>query len=128
MATNTPDEEKKVKKSNKHVHSTEINSLQQRIMVAEKELKKLGVYYDYPEDVNEKDDRQLKFRVMRTKGNTKNQRKTLKKQHYSLLEATAIHLENIILKNQGKKPSRTKRSKHEEWSDSEESSSSDDEQ
>jgi hypothetical protein len=91
-----------LKKSKKHVQSTEIDILQQRINNAEKQLKQLGIFYDYPEEVNEKGNRQNKFRVMRTKGNTKNQRKILKKQQLLLLQATAEHLEAILAENDGK--------------------------
>lgn len=90
--------ELKIVNMKKHVHSTQIDDLQKRINDAEKQLKKFGIYYDYPDELNE-NDLSNKFRIMRTKGNTKNQRKNLKKNHVKILTIIAEHLEEILRKN-----------------------------
>ena len=60
--------------------------LKEQIERYERDLKEWGVYYDFPADVvNEKGSR-TKYRLMRTRGNTKNQRKNLKQQHLHILQ------------------------------------------
>jgi len=70
-----------------HVQSQNVEELKALIEKYEADLKKWGVFYDYPDYVNEKGNR-TKFRIMRTKGNTKSQRKNLKQNHLRILQGS----------------------------------------
>eukprot|EP00760_Papus_ankaliazontas_P014341 PhM_4_TR16061/c0_g1_i1/m.42089 len=79
-----------------HVNSTQVAALTQRIEHCERRLRALGVYYDYPDDIEALEDRPVKYRAMHTRGNTKNQKRNLKRCQVRVLQTIADHLQAVL--------------------------------
>jgi regulator of RNase E activity RraB len=91
---------KKPKRGQQHAQSQAVAQLLSTIEAYERDLKAWGVYYDYPsnEQLFEEDSQArpvVKYRAMHTRGNTKNQKKNIKRQQMVILRATADHLRGI---------------------------------
>eukprot|EP00039_Didymoeca_costata_P032664 m.38796 g.38796 ORF g.38796 m.38796 type:complete len:136 (+) comp9473_c0_seq2:144-551(+) len=73
----------------------QVQAMQEKVSELIKELDERDIPWDYPEAVNEQHSN--KFRLAgHTKGNTKNQRKQMKRQQEDFLSATILHLSSIL--------------------------------
>lgn len=79
----------------KNQNSKKLNEKIKKIEGYEKILKLNGIYYGYPDLVLQPDEPMLGH----TKGNTKNNRKKIKKHQEEILTKILAYLEELLLKN-----------------------------